>query len=162
MTTYFTKAITVYDFDNKLVKTYPEVRIPEKPTWKNYFECLHYLQRQCPVLQMNAVYAITPYYNGNPLFALEGALFPQISPPIRSAPAWDLKPTQKWADINSYRKLDNIEKLLEANFKQQERQTETLNGIKDNTTKSSDIIFLNGEYYRKVDKADESKVSAKL
>lgn len=117
--------ITVYDFDNVLVKTYPNVPIPVKPNWKNDLECLHYLQTQCPVLQFNGVYGITPYYNVEPLYTLEGAIYPEISPLFRSSTGWDLKLTQKWVDINSSKRLNKIEKSLNT-------QTVLLNEMRNN------------------------------
>lgn len=108
----FSMTITVYDFDNKLVETYENVSIPINPPWKNDFECLHFLSQTCKALQFNSVYGVTPYFNVEPLYALEGAIYPEIAPMFKSCVGWDFKPTQKWVDINSSSRLTKIEQIL--------------------------------------------------
>lgn len=161
---FLLKEITVYNKDDEKVATYKNVQIPKKPHWENYYECIDILLDQCPSLTYSVNYGVTPYHNTHPLFALEDALFPEISPLLLDASGWDFKPILKPADIKSYRKLEDIEKLLQAIYKQQERQTEILNGIMENTAtnRNSDHILLDGVYYRKVDKSEESEISSTL
>ncbi|KAG5358377.1 hypothetical protein CJU89_4922 [Yarrowia sp. B02] len=110
--TTFPMTITVYDFDNVLVKTYPNVPIPIQPTWKTDMEALHYLQKYCPALQFNGVYGVTPYFDVEPLYPFEGSIYPQVAPLFRNCAGWDLKLTQKWVDINASRRLVKIEAAL--------------------------------------------------
>lgn len=101
-------------------QTYPNVLIPVNPTWKSDFECLHHLSQQCPCLQFIGV---TTSYNVAPLFALEGSIYPEIEPPFRNCVGWVLKPTQKWVDISSNRRLSEVNKTLDS-------QTQQLNEMK--------------------------------
>lgn len=112
MTTYQT--ISIYDFNDKFVRTYHNVPIPESPTWKNDLECLHYLRQKCPKLVFNGVYAIQPYHNAQPLSSLEGSIYPEISPAFQSVDGWDLKLTQIGLDIATQERLAKIETTLDS------------------------------------------------
>lgn len=102
----FPMTITVYDFDNVLLKSYPNVPIPMNPAWKTDIECVNYLQKFCPALQFNVVYGITPYVDVEPLCPFEGAIYPTISPTFRNCVGWDLKQTNKWVDMSSNRRME--------------------------------------------------------
>lgn len=183
---FFKVTINIWDFDGKVIKSYPNVPIPWKPEYNTYLDCLHYLKQYCPLIENHVIYGITPptpthFINKWSLRTFEGNLYPEVQHLFHTQRTWNLKPVQKWNDIYVHRKLDTIERLLEGQTKAMEGQTEAmangvkllegqtkaletgntllegqtalLTSIKENTAsnKDADYIFINGQYYHRVD-----------
>ncbi|KAG5357867.1 hypothetical protein CJU89_4351 [Yarrowia sp. B02] len=110
----FLATISLYDFSGKYLKTFKNVPIPEVPTWKTDLDCLHYLERHCKGIEFNGVYAIQPYHNSAPLKTLRDAIYPKISPEMRSAEGWDLKLMKRGVDISASSQLAKIESTLDS------------------------------------------------